>query len=122
MTDFRMLVLYIEDPQKSARFYSEILSEPTQEMENFSMVRLREGVMLGLWSKNQVQPKPDSSGGGTEICFNVANEDALNSLHENWKKLGMPIAQAPTQMDFGITFVATDPDGHRLRAVLANPA
>jgi hypothetical protein len=30
-------------------------------------------------------------------------------------KRGLPIAQAPTAMDFGPTFVALDPDGHRLR-------
>ena len=28
---------------------------------------------------------------------------------------GLTILQAPMQMDFGTTFVATDPDGHRLR-------
>ncbi len=27
----------------------------------------------------------------------------------------LPIAQPPTAMDFGLTFVALDPDGHRLR-------
>jgi hypothetical protein len=27
----------------------------------------------------------------------------------------LKIAQAPTAMDFGMTFVALDPDGHRLR-------
>ena len=29
--------------------------------------------------------------------------------------LGFPIALEPTTLDFGYTFVATDPDGHRLR-------
>ncbi len=28
---------------------------------------------------------------------------------------GLTIAQAPSDMDFGRTFVALDPDGHRLR-------
>jgi hypothetical protein len=30
------------------------------------------------------------------------------------------MAQTPTEMDFGTTFVALDPDGHRLR-VFATP-
>jgi hypothetical protein len=33
----------------------------------------------------------------------------------DWKKRGLNILQEPVQMDFGTTFVATDPDGHRLR-------
>jgi len=31
----------------------------------------------------------------------------------------LPIAQPLTQMDFGYTFVALDPDGHRLRVFAA---
>jgi len=30
-------------------------------------------------------------------------------------KHGLVIVQAPTEMDFGYTFVASDPDGYRLR-------
>ena len=30
-------------------------------------------------------------------------------------KLGLRIIQEPTKMDFGFTFTAADPDGHRLR-------
>lgn len=31
------------------------------------------------------------------------------------KKRGLTILQEPVRMDFGTAFVATDPDGHRLR-------
>jgi hypothetical protein len=30
-------------------------------------------------------------------------------------KLGLRIIQEPVKMDFGFTFTAADPDGHRLR-------
>ena len=36
-------------------------------------------------------------------------------MHEAWSQRGLRIAQAPVGMDFGHTFVALDPDGHRLR-------
>ena len=36
-------------------------------------------------------------------------------IHEAWVSRGVTIAQAPTDLDFGRTFVALDPDGHRLR-------
>jgi len=32
-----------------------------------------------------------------------------------WTKRGLAIAQEPTKMNFGFTFTALDPDGHRLR-------
>jgi predicted enzyme related to lactoylglutathione lyase len=41
--------------------------------------------------------------------------DAVGVTHADWSKRGLTIAQPPTQMDFGHTFVALDPDGHRLR-------
>ncbi len=45
----------------------------------------------------------------------MADADALNQRHLDWSLRGLPILQAPTNMDFGRTFVALDPDGHRLR-------
>jgi predicted enzyme related to lactoylglutathione lyase len=45
----------------------------------------------------------------------VSDADAVRATHESWKGLGLKVAQAPTAMDFGVTFVALDPDGHRLR-------
>ena len=45
----------------------------------------------------------------------VADDAAVRELHADWSARGLTIAQAPTAMDFGFTFVALDPDGHRLR-------
>jgi len=53
--------------------------------------------------------------GGSEICFTVLDDKAVDETHTDWRKRGLTIAQAPTAMDFGRTFVALDPDGHRLR-------
>jgi predicted enzyme related to lactoylglutathione lyase len=36
-------------------------------------------------------------------------------MHRDWIARGLPIIQQPADLDFGRTFVATDPDGHRLR-------
>ena len=46
--------------------------------------------------------------------FEIVRAD-VDAQHVDWRKRGLPIAQAPTTMDFGRTFVALDPDGHRLR-------
>ncbi len=40
---------------------------------------------------------------------------AVDTTHADWSGRGLTILQRPTDMDFGRTFLAIDPDGHRLR-------
>jgi predicted enzyme related to lactoylglutathione lyase len=84
------------------------------------MLPLSDEVMLGLWLRSTVEPVASAPGGG-EVAFTAADAADVERTHADWKKRGRPIAQAPTAMDFGHTFVALDPDGHRLR-VFAPPA
>jgi catechol 2,3-dioxygenase-like lactoylglutathione lyase family enzyme len=115
MSNFSFVLLYVENPPASAGFYADLLGSKTLESSpTFAMLPLNEQVMLGLWSRHMVEPPATAPGGG-EICFTVADAPAVESLHADWKTRGLPIAQKPTAMDFGHTFVALDPDGHRLR-------
>jgi len=116
MPDFSFLLLYVEIPPTSARFYADLLSSPVLEQSpTFAMLPLRDGVMLGLWSRATVEPKAASKAGAGEVAFTVPDAAAVEATHADWSKRGLTIAQAPTRMDFGHTFVALDPDGHRLR-------
>ncbi len=81
----------------------------------FAMFPLPSGVMLGLWARHTVEPAATASPGAVEVALAVENNDAVSALHQQWQALGLPVVQQPTAMDFGFTFVATDPDGHRLR-------
>ena len=115
MTEPNLVLLYVDSPQGSAVFYAGLLGrKPLEASRNFAMFELRPGVMLGLWARSKVEPLATVPG-GQEIAFTVANEDEVNATHDEWYKQGMTIAQEPTRMDFGHTFVALDPDGHRLR-------
>ncbi len=60
-------------------------------------------------------PAHGRAGGGGELAFPVADRAAVLALHADWAGRGLPILQAPADLDFGYTFVALDPDGHRLR-------
>lgn len=40
----------------------------------------------------------------------------VDALYEEWSRKHATVAQKPTDMDFGRTFVVLDPDGHRIRA------
>ena len=117
MHDPNFVILYVADPVASAAFYTRLLDHPPIEASpTFAMFKLESGTMLGLWSRTTVLPRPDDTPGGGEIAIALAAEADVDRLHAAWAARGVPIAQAPTAMDFGHTFVALDPDGHRVRA------
>ena len=68
--------------------------------------------------RDSMQPGPVGEGSRAELAFMVEGEDAVRAHYEEWRAMGLPIAQELTKMDFGPTFVALDPDGHRLRVCL----
>jgi catechol 2,3-dioxygenase-like lactoylglutathione lyase family enzyme len=116
MADASLVILYVDSPPASAGFYGDLLGKPALEASpTFAMLPFRDGVMLGLWSRASVAPASAAAAGGTELAFTVGTADEVDGLHDDWRDRGLPIAQAPTDMDFGRTFVALDPDGHRLR-------
>ena len=117
MTDPSFILLYVANPDHSAAFYTDLLGHPPVEASpTFAMFRLASGVMLGLWGRDGVAPLAGTPGGG-ELAFAIPDVDAT---HADWAARGLTILQPPTEMDFGRTFLAADPDGHRLR-VLAPP-
>jgi catechol 2,3-dioxygenase-like lactoylglutathione lyase family enzyme len=116
MPDPNFVILYVDSPAASAAFYADLLGKPAVEASpTFAMFALESGVMLGLWSRHTVDPAATGSAGGGEIAFTVADSDAVNAVHGDWRKRGLTVIQPPIRLDFGHTFVALDPDGHRLR-------
>jgi len=116
MTDPNFIILYVDSPANSAQFYAGILETPPIEASpTFIMFALASGVMLGLWARASVAPATTVSAGSGELAFALANNDRVNAKYADWCERSLPIAQTPVQMDFGYTFVALDPDGHRLR-------
>ena len=81
----------------------------------FVLFALESGLMLGLWSRHTVQPAAMVPGGGAELAFPVNRDADVDATCADWKARGLSIIQEPTVMDFGRTFVALDPDNHRLR-------
>ncbi len=116
MTDPNLILLYVESARASTAFWEKLLGRPSIEAsDTFAMLPLREGLMLGLWSRAAAMPATTTTGGGGEIAFTVATPDAVDATHADWVARGIAVLQTPTDMDFGRTFTAADPDGHRLR-------
>lgn len=116
MTTFNFVLLYVTDTKKSADFYADRFGLPIIDLApTFAMLKLREGVMLGLWRHDGVEPSAKVTPGGSEIAFIVDDAAALDVRCAEWKAGGVTILQDPTEMDFGRTFTAADPDGHRIR-------
>lgn len=116
MTDTNALFLYVADASVSAGFYAGLLGiEPVEASPTFALFILPSGLALGLWGRDGVQPAPTAGAGGSEIGFRLDSAAGIDSLHEDWRARGATIAFPPTDLDFGRSFVALDPDGHRLR-------
>lgn len=116
MTETNTLLFYVADPEASGRFYAGLLGrEPVEVSPTFVLVVLPSGLALGLWKAAGVEPAPTASGGGSELGFKVARAADVDATHAAWLARGATIALPPTDLDFGRSFVALDPDGHRLR-------
>lgn len=120
MNPAHMILFYVNDPLASAAFYARILGTAALESSpGFAMFKLNDGTMLGLWNRSGVKPEPIANAGASELGFHVANGGEVEKLHQQWQAMNIAFAQQPSRLDFGYTFTALDPDGHRLRVFAA---
>lgn len=116
-------ILYVDNPEASGVFYAGLLGrQPVESSPTFVMFVLDNGFKLGLWSRHTAKPAASASGGGTELVLAVATPEAVDATHADWVGRGLNILQAPADLDFGRTFVALDPDNHRLRVYCLDEA
>ena len=109
------ILLYAADVAASARFYGDILGKvPMEASPGFAMFEAAPGVRLGLWKKEGVVPAATAPG-GFELGVPVASNGDVDATAAEWAARGISILQSPEDMDFGRTFTAADPDGHRIR-------
>jgi predicted enzyme related to lactoylglutathione lyase len=116
MLNPNFMLFFVDSPAVSAGFYGTLFGlEPVETSPTFALFALSSGLMLGLWSKHTAEPRPGALAGGTELGLTVDDKAAVDATYAEWKDRGLAILQPPVDMDFGRTFVALDPDGHRLR-------
>lgn len=110
------IILYVADVDPSTAFYRRALGkDPVATFQDFAVFALTSDVTVGLQTRDAIDPTPTGTPGCVELSMSYATRDDVDALYREWTTLGFPIALEPTTLDFGYTFVAHDPDGHRLR-------
>ena len=116
MSDIHYVLLAVASPETSATFYARLLGRQAVEASpTFAMFVMSNGLKLGLWARHTMEPAVTAAPGASELVVAVEDKAAVLAMHEAWRRQGIAIVQTPTEMDFGYTFTALDPDGHRLR-------
>lgn len=116
MTHPNLTILFVDNTLKSTEFYRDLFGiAPVEASETFSLFILKSGLKFGLWSRHTAHPAVSVNGGGAEVVFQVENDADVDVSYRDWKAKGFSILQGPEAVDFGYTFLAADPDGHRLR-------
>ncbi|HEV7309329.1 VOC family protein [Ensifer sp.] len=111
-----LILLYVEDPTRSARFYADLIGrEPAAAFPSYVAFELENGLTFSLWSTQAKDFVSSGTGHRAEIAFMVADDAEVERLHGEWRNRGISIEQELMTAVFGRTFVALDPDGHRLR-------
>ncbi|MBX3710146.1 MAG: glyoxalase [Gammaproteobacteria bacterium] len=110
-----LLLFYVEDPLKSALFYEKIfLIKPVAVFPTYVAFSFENGLTFSLWSHHAKNFVSGGTGHRSELSFLVENEETVSEIRRQWEKLNVTIEQDLHIAAFGLTFVALDPDGHRI--------
>lgn len=109
------VILFVADPVRSAAFYAVATgTQPAEVSEGFARFAFPNGLQLGLWRRDAARPQPEGEAGGCEVAF---SETDVDTVWRRWVAAGVHIDHPPVDVEFGRTFLARDPDGHRLRVL-----
>jgi catechol 2,3-dioxygenase-like lactoylglutathione lyase family enzyme len=111
-----VVVLYVDDLTISSQFYQDVLGiKPIEASITFHSFTLSNGMNLALKARHSVVPPTEAENGNGELAFTLDDNQKVDELFAEWQAKGIRIIFPPSQLPFGYTFVALDPDGQRLR-------
>nr|WP_272212766.1 VOC family protein [Marinicella sp. W31]MDC2878683.1 VOC family protein [Marinicella sp. W31] len=116
MSAINLIVLYVEDTEKSGAFYERLLGQKANALSpGFTAFHMPGGLMLGLWRKSTAQPEAEGGPGVMEVGIMTDENGGVATFFERAEADGYTILQPLVTASFGPTFVIADPDGHRIR-------
>ncbi len=111
-----MIVLYAENLAISSQFYQDLLGlKPIEASLTFHSFRLSNGMSLALKARHSIVPQTEVKSGNGELAFTLDSHKKVDDLFVECQSKGISMIFPPSHVSFGYTFVALDPDGHRLR-------
>lgn len=120
MLEPSVIVFYVDNLTTSHRFYTELLGiKSIVHSPTYITFTLSNSMVIGLKDKN-TQVVNITGNGGAELAFTVDSHTQVDQLFSDWQQQGIKILEQPTNVPYGYTFVAIDPDGNRLRVVSLN--
>ena len=117
MTTSVVSIVYVNDAPAAARFYGDLLGmSPSLETPGYITFDLGPGADLALWSGQFEELSPGVPRTG-EVCLAIegGRPDEITAIFKLWQSKGVTILQEPHDVGFGLTFLAADPDGNRIR-------
>ncbi len=117
-----LLLLYVQNPMESAKFYEKIFkTKPVASFPTYVAFSFTNGFTFSLWSTEAENFVSGGQGHRSELAFMVpSEEDQVRALRNEWKEFDVQIEQDLHEAVFGLTFVALDPDNHRIRVCMAD--
>ncbi|QDQ39457.1 hypothetical protein E3226_003110 [Legionella geestiana] len=113
-----VIVLYAASLAVTSQFYREVFGmAPVEASSTFHSFKLSNDLSLAIKAQSSVLPPVDEKNSGGELAFVLESRDRVNALFTEWHTKNIRIILPPTQLPFGYTFVALDPDGYRLRFI-----
>lgn len=113
------LLVYVNDTATSALFYEKLFdTKPVAAYPNYVAFEFNNHFYFCLWSTKAKDFVSGGEGHRSELSFMLKEEQEVHNLYNKWKSLDVVIEQEPHNAIFGLTFVALDPDGHRIRVCL----
>lgn len=111
-----LVLFYVRDPLESAAFYQKLFGqEPSAVFPTYVAFAFPNGFTFSLWSTSAKNFLSLGTGSRSELAFIVSGDEEVRRVREEWRQLEVPIEQDLQKAVFGLTFVALDPDGHRIR-------
>ena len=116
MLNPNLVLFYVKSPLESASFYEKIFEQkPLAAFPTYVAFSFSNGFTFSLWSTQAKNFVSCGSGSTSELAFMVEDDNEVLRLSDLWEKYGVSIEQKLHEAVFGLTFVALDPDGHRIR-------
>ncbi|MEH0638463.1 VOC family protein [Streptomyces bottropensis] len=116
MTTSVVSIVYVNDAPAAARFYGDLLDmRPSFETSGYITFGLGPGADLALWA-GQFEDLSPGVPRTSEVCVAIdGGPDEIEAMFKQWQSKGVTILREPHDEGFGLTFLAADPDGNRIR-------